>query len=249
MKSLSKRLAIAAGIGTLVTSVSPVILAADQGGATFDAGPLKVQPTLDTELGYIDNLFRSPDDEENSLRLTLTPALRAFIDNGASRYEAFVEVREQIYYSSSNDDATDVEFGVDVHHAFSNTHAIDLFGGIDQTHEERGTGLSQGGSGLVIGESGIDAPIKYDETRIGARYILGNNQTLGRLELQMSNTETEYKNFRDVTAFYDYDEREGKAALYYNLSGKSALLLEGPWGEMQTWDASLTASYPQLISA
>jgi len=229
VKDLTNRLAILVGVGALGATISPTLFAADEGGATIDAGPLKVQPTLDTELGYIDNLFRSPDDEENSLRLTLTPALRAFIDNGASRYEAFVEVREQIYYSSSNDDATDVEFGIDVHHAFSNTQALDLFGGIDQTHEERGTGLSQGGSGLVIGESGIDAPIKYDETQIGARYTLGNNQTLGRLELEMSNTETEYKNFRDVTAFYDYDEREGKAALYYNLSGKSALLLEGRW--------------------
>ena len=219
-KTIGTLLAAACGLAGSVATAEP---------GRIDAGPFKVEPALNTQLAYIDNIYRAKDDEDGSMVLTISPAMVAFIENGASRYEAHAEVRSETYFAESDDDTLDVEFGIDLHHVLSNKQALDFFAGMNQTHEDRGAGLSQGG----IGVSGNDEPIEYDETTVGGRYTLGSNQTLGKLVIELSDKDKEYQNFRDTTEFFDHDTWTTSTALYYNLSGKTALVAEGRWEDVE----------------
>jgi len=117
-KTIGTLLAAACGLAGSVATAEP---------GRIDAGLFKVEPALNTQLAYIDNIYRAKDDEDGSMVLTISPAMVAFIENGASRYESHAEVRSETYFSESDDDTLDVEFGIDLHHVLSNKQALDFF--------------------------------------------------------------------------------------------------------------------------
>lgn len=205
----------------LFGAVTPLSVLAEPG--TFDAGPFRVQPSVSSEFAYDDNIFRAETSEQGSTIISVAPELRAFLENGPNRYEVYAAITSETYAQSRDDDSLDVDLGLDLHHEFSRKQMVDVYVSSERLHEDRGDGLNRGGFGIA----GNDAPVEFDQHVLGARYTLGNNRTFGRLVVEHAEEDRTYQNFEETTAFFDRRTRRTTGTLYYNLSGKTALLVEG----------------------
>ena len=203
-----------------IGAIAPGAVLAEPG--TVNVGPIKIEPVLSSAFAYDDNIFHAGKEEVGSTVVTVSPAVTAFVERGVNRYAARAEVINETYAQSSDDNTLDVALDVDLHHEFSSKQALDVYASLDQTHEDRGEGLSRGGFGIA----GIDEPLEYDESVLGARYTLGNNRTFGRVALAYDEQDRQYQNFKETTEFFDRKTQTTSATLYYNLTAKTALLLE-----------------------
>ena len=113
-----------------------------------DVGPFKVEPTASTQLSYIDNLYRSPEDETSSMEFELTAAMRAFMQSGGTDFEVNAEITQDWYSESSDDDVTDYSVGFSLDQSLTGQQQVSLSGDFSRSHEDRGAGLSQGGAGI-----------------------------------------------------------------------------------------------------
>ena len=195
-----------------------------------DVGPFKVEPTASTQLSYIDNLYRSPEDETSSMEFELTAAMRAFMQSGGTDFEVNAEITQDWYSESSDDDVTDYSVGFSLDQSLTGQQQVSLSGDFSRSHEDRGSGLSQGGA---AGLSGNDAPVEFDTTKFAGSYTLADfGFVIDRLTLDVSNSEKEYVNFKDVTEIFDTDTFDYGAKLEMDLTGKTSVNIAGNWSDI-----------------
>ena len=189
--------------------------------ANVRLGPLYIAPTLNVETRYTDNLFRSESDEESTWIIDTLPKVQTWLQNGNSTYSASVQLQDFRYASSHDDDFTDYQGNLDVHHEFNAKNTLDMFGKLYSGHEERGTGLSEGN---VVER--IDRPVELDTVDYGAQYTFGNKESLARVVAGYRYYDREYQNYRDSTRFRDYDQDRYDVTAYYGLGPRLDMLAE-----------------------
>jgi hypothetical protein len=199
--------------------------------ANVQWGPLYVQPLLGLELSHTDNLYRTGDKETEARVLRTMPELKLWLDNQGSVYSLRYAIDDGRYDTDGDvfgdDDYTDHLLRADIDHIFNLRNRLVAFAELNQTHEARGTGLTEG-----FVDNRFDAPIEYDHTSYGLRYHYGNWDTDGRLEFAYESHDFEYQNFRDAgTRFFDYEQDRWLGSFFWNLSGRSALLAELRYAE------------------
>jgi len=165
--------------------------------ANIQAGPVFITPTLDTRLGYDDNLLRSKDDKKDTGFSIVTPRVQGWLQNGLNTYSLTGALVNNVYFDSSKDDITDEQYNLDLHQVFTPRHTVDVYSEYWDFHEARGTGLSEG-----IGEL-LDGPVKLDRTTVGLDYFYGTRSSRGRLEFSARTVDHEYKNYPTLTRFHD----------------------------------------------
>ena len=188
--------------------------------ANLQAGPVFITPTVDTEVGYTDNLFRSEDDEKSTWKSVVTPKIQAWLQNGINTYSLEWEGTDYRYFSSHDDDFFDNRVNLDIHHEFNVRNRLNLFAEWWDTHEERGTGLAESVSTL------IDEPVELERTTLGGSYTFGADSATGRLKLAAKNEDFEYQNFRAFTQYRDYDRDTLAGTFYWGISPRTDLLAE-----------------------
>ena len=188
--------------------------------AHLQAGPLNITPTLNTRAEYIDNLFRSENDEKSTWATKYTPAVRAWMQSGLNIYSLRYEAEISNYASSHDDDFTDQTVNLDIHQEFNARNTLNLKGEFYDGHEERGSGLSDG-----FGRQ-IDEPVEYERSMYGGDYTFGAASSKARLTLAAKVEEYEYKNLRDLTQFRDRERDTMGATLFVAIAPKTDVLVE-----------------------
>ncbi len=198
--------------------------------AALRLGPLNIEPTLDVDAAYTDNLYRVDRGEIGSWIIKTTPELNTWLQRGTNTYGLRYELQDFRYSgtpSGEDDDFTDHRFRSDVHHEFNAKNLLDVYAQHDITHEQRGTGLTEG-----LFSRFTDKPIEYDHSLYGAIYTYGNRQTNSAIEFSIEGQEYEYQNFRQSAQYYDYDKLGGTGTFYWNLSARTALVAEASFTEI-----------------
>jgi polysaccharide biosynthesis protein VpsM len=204
-------------------AMSPAVFAVEP--ASINLGPVYIEPTLDVDLSWVDNLYRTRSERVDSWILKTTPQVKGWLQNNMNTYGLLYQLDDTRYSGTpddEDDDYTDHLFRGDVHHEFNAKNLLALFAQHNDTHEERGTGLTEGRPFRVT-----DKPIEYIHSSYGGEYTYGNRQTTGRIQVELEGEEYEYQNFRDFTQYYDYDKEQVRGTFYWNMSSRTALLLEG----------------------
>ena len=195
--------------------------------ANLNWGSLYITPTLETRVEYVDNLFRTPEDQKETGLSVIQPQVQAWLQNGLNTYSFDYKMIDWRYFDSSADDYTDHQFNIDVHHEFNAKNVMNVYAEFFDAHEERGTGLSEGVAEL------IDEPVEFERRTAGADYMLGNLSSRGRVFLEAKYRDTEYQNFREDTQFRDYDQWGTEGTFFWKVASKTDLLAAVRYQEMR----------------
>ncbi|MFV8819132.1 outer membrane beta-barrel protein [Haliea sp. E17] len=198
--------------------------------ANMAVGPVYLTPTVETSLGYVDNLFRSSDDEKSTGVSEIKPKLQAWLQNGLNTYSLTVGLADYRYFDSSADDFTDLTLNLDLHHEFNARNVANVFGEYSKGHEERGTGLAETG---ISQQLIFDKPVKLDRTILGGDYTYGSQLSSGRLKLAAKATDHDYQNFEQYTQFRSRDLYDYAGTFFWKVAPKTDLLLEARYADVQ----------------
>ncbi len=183
-----------------------------------------LEPALGIELRYDDNIFRSAANEQTSLITVLSPSLLASFVPSKHRFELEYNGELASYADSSPDDYDDHEFRAGAYLQLGQRSLLDFVGTYEDSHENRGTGLSEGFDPEL--DQLLDAPDEYERAQFLGRLTYGATGTRGRLVFEVGQSELEYTNHRDRTRFFDRDDRYGGSIFYYRIMPNTSLLLD-----------------------
>jgi hypothetical protein len=188
--------------------------------ANLQAGPVFITPTLDTTLGYTDNLFRSKKDKKETGYSVVVPRVQMWMENGLNTYSFTTALIDNRYFDSSRDDIIDNTFNLDIHHVFNARNTANLIAEYWDFHETRGSGLSEGIPQL------LDGPVKLDRTTIGGDYLYGSESSRGRIKLAARAIEHEYKNYPELTRYRSRDRYRYATTMLWNIAPRTDALFE-----------------------
>jgi polysaccharide biosynthesis protein VpsM len=208
---LALALAIATGSYTVSTfAVEPL---------PIEVGAWDVTPSVSSSFSHSDNMFRSADNEVSTNLFIISPRVEATAGNDNSGITLVGQIDEANFSATSEDDYTDWLMGAAGYVGVGDNGRIDANISRFRTREMRGTGFSQGG--FLPG-----VPDRYEETRVGAAFTLGTNQSFGRLILSADNYDKSYRNNRLTTQYRDREDMQFGSTFLVNLSDRTALLFE-----------------------
>jgi len=142
------------------------------------------------------------------------------LQNGVSTYSFDLKAADYRYFSSHDDDYTDLIWNIDIYQEFNVRNSLNLFAEFYDGHEERGTGLSEG-----IGQL-IDEPLELERTIGGGDYTFGSRASRGRLKLAAKGVNHEYQNFREETRYNDRDRYEYAGTFFWKVGARTDALAE-----------------------
>lgn len=206
---------LAAASGALATSAALAIEPAN-----LQTGPFYVTPTLDTDLGYTDNLYRSSGDKVSTWKSLVTPRIQAWLENGLNTYSLTYEGDDYRYFSSHDDDFYDQTVNLDIHQEFNARNRFNAFAEYYDGHEERGTGVAE------LAASLLDGPVELKRKTLGGDYIFGAVTTRGRLQLNAKTEDIVYQNFRQRTQYRDYDKGSFGGTFFWAISPRTDILAD-----------------------
>ncbi|WP_188109786.1 outer membrane beta-barrel protein [Pseudohalioglobus sediminis] len=189
--------------------------------APIKAGPVYIVPTVKAEARYVDNIFRSARDEKSSWVSDVRPRVQAWLKNGNNTYSLAYELADYRYFSSHDDDYTDHRVNLDIHHEFNARNTLNAYAEYFDAHEERGTGLAEGGLAQLI-----DKPVEYEQWRWGGDYTYGSRSADGRLTVAYDYLDLDYQNFRDVTRYRDREQDTLKGTFFWKVAPRTDALVE-----------------------
>lgn len=186
--------------------------------AEFKLGAIDLIPTMKIDAGEDGNILRADTDEIESIVTVIAPRLQAILETGANIFSLDLEAFEGDFQETSEDDYSDFRASASAHLELNSRNIVDLSLSEFATHEPRGTGFSEG----------TDIPIanEFDDSRWDASYQFGNKETFGRLVFNIGEKEVDYTNNLVVNQFRSREDEKSGAALYFNLSPRTALLAE-----------------------
>lgn len=178
---------------------------------SFELGYFDIVPTITMGASRDDNVFRQPENEVDTTIWTVAPSLQALIQNGTSIYSLQADLFSGTYADSPEDNYTDWQIGATVQKQLTSNSLIDLFASSLQTHENRGTGFSEGSN---ITEETSD----YEVQNYGLGYSYGAPESKGRLRLDLSYTDTSYDQASTGTAALARDNQSFGIETTFTLS-------------------------------
>ncbi len=206
------------GVAVCVAALTPAVTLAVEPNP-IELGNLQIIPTLGISATEDDNIFRNQSNEFESTIYNYRPRILTTLDSGPNNFTLDLAADKGEYVETDEDDYTDWNATLAAHVELNASNAIDLNYRFNDAHEFRGTGFSQGDNIPVL-------PDEYEETRLGGMYTIGNNESLGRIELTIGTYEKDYTNNFVLTQYRERQDDNWGAAFYWNLSPRTALLLE-----------------------
>ena len=180
----------------------------------------EITPTLQTGLNSNNNFFSTPDNEESRLIWTITPNVKAVIDDGPDSYSLDLGTSSSLHNKDTADNFTQVNIGAGVHKEFTSQHRLDINVDADWLYEPRGSGLTEG-----LGDA-VNELVKYQEQNVLARYEYGAQSSKAQVALKTGFFSKKYQNFREVSQYRDYDKSLIGVTGYYNTQASTRTFLE-----------------------
>lgn len=190
--------------------------------ASVQMGAVALKPSIAAQTGYDDNIFSANTDTTPSRKTIITPTLELIAEDGFNAYRLTYSPSQGLYENSSDDNYLDHNLSADTHFEFDARNTLDLNATYAQSHEERGTGITEPGS---IG-AGVSSPLEYDTKSVSFRYAYGAENATGRLVLSGSYSDKEYLNFRSITDTRDSELTTLGTAFFYRIKPNTSLLFE-----------------------
>ncbi|GAB3108666.1 outer membrane beta-barrel protein [Aestuariicella hydrocarbonica] len=189
--------------------------------AVIKAGAFELTPALTLEQRYDNNIFSQPEDEKESWVTVLAPSIQAAADLGTVEVLMGYQHSAGLYEASSDDNFNDNTASAAMSWEPNHRNQLDLTATYNDSHEDRGTGFSQGS-----GADGIEEPDTYEDITLDAEYVYGSETSPGRLVFNVTNYDKEYTNHRDLTKGRDREDLSGGVTFYWGVGGKTDVLLE-----------------------
>lgn len=206
------------GLALCISALTPVAAMAVEPNP-IEMGNLQIVPTLGITATEDDNIFRNQFNEFESTIYNYRPRILTTLDSGANSFTLDLAADKGEYVETDEDDYTDWNATLAAHVELNASNIIDFNYRFNDAHEFRGTGFSQGDNIPVL-------PDEYEETRVGASYQIGNNESLGRLQFSIGSYEKDYTNNFVLTQYRERQDDYWGATFYWNLSPRTSLLLE-----------------------
>lgn len=189
-------------------------------GSIMTKDGAEITPTLQTGISSNNNFFSTPDDEESRLIWTITPNVKAVIDDGPDSYSLDLGTSSSLHNKDATDNFTQVNIGAGVHKEFTSQHRLDVNGDADWLYEPRGSGITEG-LGDVVNEL-----VKYQQQNVLARYEYGAQSSKAQVALSAGFFSKKYQSFREVSQYRDYDKSLIGVTGYYNTQAATRTFLE-----------------------
>ncbi|WP_377109545.1 outer membrane beta-barrel protein [Pseudoalteromonas sp. R86517] len=189
-------------------------------GSVMTKDGAEITPTLETGFSSNNNFFSTPNDEESRLIWTITPNVKAVIEDGPDSYNLDLGTSSSLHNKDTDDNFTQVNIGAGVHKEFTSQHRLDINGDADWLYEPRGSGLTEG-LGDVVNEL-----VKYQQQNVLARYEYGAQSSKAQVALSAGFFSKKYQNFREVSQYRDYDKSLLGVTGYYNTQAVTRTFLE-----------------------
>ncbi|WP_371194955.1 outer membrane beta-barrel protein [Glaciecola sp. SC05] len=154
--------------------------------ATFPVGGFDVTPTIDLGLRYDDNVTRANVDEISSWSRIVSPQITMESALGASQVTLAYRLRDEVFFSSSEDNYTDHFFLAQANMEFSARNRLIATLNFEDGHEARGSNFSIG-----FGEA-LTEPDQYKQSEFDLLYSYGAFNADGRLDINLDMTELDY---------------------------------------------------------
>ncbi len=218
MKGLN-RIALAVMAASCGIAVVPAVMASNDGPASVRMGIFEVTPTVKTEAGYDDNVYRESKNANNSNKstaekgskfLTIAPSLDVRAISGLNEYGVTFDARQKNYSSESKANYTDYGLTGDITHEFTARQRIKLDAEAATKHD----------AGSVVSSTDRNPP-EYRLKRIGGVYGLGSKAATMNFDLFGKYAEKNYDKIKK-----DNTEKEYGATAYYRIMPKTRLLVE-----------------------
>lgn len=179
-----------------------------------------VIPTITLTESYDDNVINDEQGSVNSYITTLQPEIALISGDDISRLALRYRLEAARYHQSDADDYLDQLFTVVGQHEFTARHRLSGSYQYEHEHEARGTGLTEDDG------NAIDSPIEYDVSRANVTYGFGVREAILNLDAKVDYGRRAYTNFEELTRFRDRDNLRYGVTGYWNLSGRTSLLLD-----------------------
>ncbi|ATC86888.1 outer membrane beta-barrel protein [Pseudoalteromonas arctica] len=180
----------------------------------------EITPTLQTGISSNNNFFSTPENEESRTIWTITPNIKAVIEDGPDSYKLDLGTSSSLHNKESADNFTQVNIGAGVHKEFTSQHRLDINGKADWLYEPRGSGLTEG-----LGDT-VNELVKYHQQNMTTRYEYGAQSSKAQVALNAGFYSKKYQNFRAVSQFRDYDKSLVGITGYYNTQAATRTFLE-----------------------
>ncbi len=187
-------------------------------------GPILLLPSVNAVQRYDDNIFSSAQGEQNSFVQVVNLALTTLIESNSNEFELGYNFEAAFYRDSSADDYFDHFLLGDAKYIVNEEGLLHLRVNYAKTHEDRGTGLSQGFDPLLDLE--LDAPDKYRSFVLLANYEYGTRDSLGQVVFNLDLRDKKYINHLEQTNSNDRQNVHGTVSFYYQVAPATRLLLE-----------------------
>ena len=183
-------------------------------------GEFTVFPTAGVAVRYDDNLYESASDEKDSVVNIVDAGVAVRYENSASGWELGYRTEAGIYEYDSADNYVDHFLTGRGILQLGSRHRLELDADYAMAHQDRGTGLTQGGGELIA------EPDEFDQGSLAATYVFGRDDAKGQLELTAAYRDLEYTNNRERTQFFDFDEQLISGTFFWRVFPKSSLLVQ-----------------------
>ena len=206
------------------TLISTTVFATpDENKNTFDfplGFGITASPAINISTRHDDNIFLQDRNTTSSWITELAPSIILAAGEGANYYTAKYKLAAGRYHSSRNDDYVDHMFQLNSHNEFNHRNKIELAVDYLKLHENRGTGISDGGASFS------STPDKYRDIDLEGTYFYGSDNATGRIEVNASHLDKKYINHRSRTRGFDRKENEVGGTFFYKVMPKTSLLFE-----------------------
>lgn len=209
----------------------------------FDPAPVKltdgfsIVPQIDTVYRYNDNLYNSGTNPTSSSIYLLKPIIKFGSDDGINRYGGVYSLTSANYSNSSDDNFNDHRLALVAHTEYTSRHRTDFKLGAENTHEDRGTGLTEGDAFL------FDEPLKYNEISGKGYYQFGARSALARVGAGINFADKKYQNFTQQTKYRDTTTLGLLTDLEYELGNVTYLTFD-----ISSTDLTYKHTYPGEVS-
>ncbi|MEL0654609.1 outer membrane beta-barrel protein [Pseudoalteromonas issachenkonii] len=189
-------------------------------GSVMTNGGAEITPTLQSGISSNNNFFSTPNNEESRLIWTITPNIKAAIEDGPDSYDLELGTSSSLHNKDSTDNFTQVNFGVGVHKEFTSQHRLDVNGDADWLFEPRGSGLTEG-----LGDA-VNELVKYQQQNVLLRYEYGAQSSKVQVAFGAGFFNKKYQSFRELSQYRDYDKSLIGVTGYYNTQASTRIFLE-----------------------
>ncbi|MCG6200436.1 outer membrane beta-barrel protein [Psychromonas antarctica] len=157
-------------------------------------------PQLESSVRYDDNIYNSEQDALSSTIYVIKPSFKFGTDDGINRYGGQYTLESGTYSRNSDDNYVDHNLAFLAHTEFTNKHRLDFKAGFRNTHEARGTHLTE------LNPAGSAEPLKFNTYLTSAYYQYGSQFAKMRVGAGIAFDTLKYQNSNaaDTTKYSDF---------------------------------------------